>query len=520
MLETFFLGMAGAFAGDVILISSTYVAGFFATLFIIWEISINAHHPWLLGLGGAVVMLVNAWWARLDIRHGPKERSTIVLSSCYYCTLAIGLVFSAMCCELSESMLPPGLAFAALALTFLMYLVSIYELPPIAQVLLLVAQALVLFPFDTGEDLPWWTTAWVAVITLLMSTWWARQRVTRTGPWVLMLNFVYALALAGLTYQTVRPGLDPQEWMGTASVLSIAFLVWGGFTRVWPIALAGQIFLAIAVYHFFVPPGGMGEFPWAKLAAATPLAVVFSTARATHEWLRLFPEMAEQLRSWLRATAYCYQGLALVMLLWLVHGTVSPHHQVDAFLLLGTLLFLWNLRPLNGLGIRASFVLTAAGLWVYLVNLGTNGVAMATFLNTLGFLGLLAQPAFLRRIPDTLISQVERWALILVSVAAGWLYVSVWIQARLGPGYLTLGWAMYAFFIFLLGLFTKERRQSWCGPAILVIVFVRVFCHDFWSLSTGYMILTVLGLTVVTFILGYLILHNANQSKKEVPPST
>ncbi len=53
MIETFFLGLAARFNRDIVLISSAYVSAFFATLFLIWEISVNSHHPWLLGFGGA-----------------------------------------------------------------------------------------------------------------------------------------------------------------------------------------------------------------------------------------------------------------------------------------------------------------------------------------------------------------------------------------------------------------------------------------------------------------------------------
>jgi hypothetical protein len=81
LIETFLLGVAGAFAGDRILTISTYVSAFFATLFLIWEIAVNAHHPWLLGFGGAAVMLINAWSSRGDVRHSPMARSTIVVST-------------------------------------------------------------------------------------------------------------------------------------------------------------------------------------------------------------------------------------------------------------------------------------------------------------------------------------------------------------------------------------------------------------------------------------------------------
>ncbi|MEI9999330.1 MAG: hypothetical protein WDO13_09250 [Verrucomicrobiota bacterium] len=172
LLETLLLGIAGAFAADRILIISTYVAGFFATLFAMWQIGVYAHHPWLLGFGGALIMLINAWNSRGEVRHSPMARSTIVVATTCYCLLALGLIFTALSTEMSDAALPPALAFCALVLTFAIYQFSIYELPALAQFLLLAALAMVLFPVQTGEELPGWTFGSVGVITLILVTWW------------------------------------------------------------------------------------------------------------------------------------------------------------------------------------------------------------------------------------------------------------------------------------------------------------------------------------------------------------
>jgi len=531
LFETFFLGLAGHLSRDRILIVSTYVAAFFATGFCIWEIGYNAHHPWLLGFGGAAVLLANAWWARSEIRL--HARDTVVVSASYYCALALGLIFTAMCTELSEDVLPPALAFVALALTFLIYVVEIYELPPIAQTLLLAAQALVLFPMETGQELPWWTTAGVAAVTLVMITWWTRQKVTRTGAWINILTFLYALALLGLTYETVRPWVNEQQWMVTASLLSVAFLVWGAFTRVWSLAAVGQLFLAVAVYHFFVPfhaadglpveidqgsgyfipPIGTGNFPWRWWAAVMPLAVTFFTARAVHQWLGLAPEISAQHRTSLRAAAHGYQLLALAMVLRWVGARVPIPDEITVFLLLGTLMLDYNVRRGNAFGVRCSFVLTALGLYLYLDNLDPDARLLCTTFNALAFLGFLLQPVLLRRAAEPLVSLAEDWILLLLAAAGGFCFISFWIETCWSPGYLTLGWAMYALFLFLFGLLTGEMRLRWCGLAVLLAAILRVFVHDFWGLSTGYRVLTFFVLTIIIFSVGYLILRNASRAK-------
>jgi hypothetical protein len=511
LIETFFLGMAAAFSGDRILTISTYVAGFFATLFLIWEIAANAHHPWLLGFGGAAVMLLNAWWCRSEVRDSPLARSSIVLSSSCYCVLALGLIFTALSTELSDGVLPPALALAGLALTFLIYYVSLFELPPLAQTLVLAAQFLVLFPAETGEELPWWSAAWVAGITLVLITWWTRQRVTRSGSWTLALTAVYALALVGLANRAVHPYLDGQDWLVGASVLSLLFLIYGAFTRTWPLAAAGQLFLAVALYHFFFPPYDGTPFPWTWWAAAMPVASLFATARAALTWLRLFPEIPGAWRRPLSVLAYGYLLLALAGLIRWVFAVVPAEDQMASFLFLGTLVLSSNVRHPSTFGVRCSFVLSAVGMWLYLDQLATQARALATFLNALALLGFLAQPALLRQEGRLLVTRLESWALIVFSVGTGWIFVSSWVLTRLSPGYLTMGWALYALFLFLFGLLVWERRLRWCGLALVLAAILRVGCYDMWGLSNGYRVLTFFVLTVITLGLGYVILRLADR---------
>jgi hypothetical protein len=509
LIETFFLGVAGAFSGDRVLIISTYVSAFFATLFLIWEIAVGAHHPLLLGFSGAAVMLINAWSSRGEVRHSPRARATIVLSTSCYCVLALGLIYTALSTDLNDSTLPPALALAALALTFTIYQVSLYELPPLAQTLLLAAQALVLFPAETGEELPWWSTAWVAAVTLLLVTWWLRQRITRTGSWTLLLTFIYALALADLAHLEVRPYLDAQGWIIGASLLSVVFLIYGAFARVWPVAAMGQIFLVLALYHFFFPPD-LNVFPWTWWAAAVPVMVVFATARATHEWLRLFTEIPASWRENFRLLAYGYLLVALAGLVRWVFGVVPAGDQIAAFLFLGTFLLSTNVRHPSTFGIRCSFVLSLIGMWLYLDNLQAQAHAMATFLNGLAMLLFLAQTALLRHEGKSLVTPFESWALILFSAGTSWLFVSAWVWTRLSPGYLTLGWALDALFLFLFGLLVRERRLRWCGMAVVVAAILRVFFCDIWGLPSGYRVLTFIVLSLITLGIGYIILRRAD----------
>jgi hypothetical protein len=512
MLETFFLGSAAAFSADRVLIVSTYIAGFFATTFLMWEIGYHAHHPWLLGLGGAAIMLFNAWWSRGEIRHSRRTREVIVLSSSYYCALALGLIYTLLSTVFDESSLPPALAIATLALTFSIYLFELYELPPLAQTLLLCAQVLVLFPVDTGELLPRSTTAWVAVVTLILITWWSRQTVTRTGIWTLILNLVYSLALAALTAHAVHPYVSAQGWMIASSLLALAFLMYGAYTRVWPIAVVSQVFLGVSLSSFFFPSGFFDTpdlpwsyFPWDGWAAAIPIAVVFFTGRGLHQWLDLFPEIAGSLRVNLRAVAYAYQGIALAMVVRWVAALVPVPDQISTYLFLGALLLAWNtLRYPSTFGVRCSFVLTGIGMLLYLEYFTSNKLALATGLNALAVFAFLAQPGLLRRARTPLVTELESWSLILAAACTGWFFTSGWVETRIAPQYLTVGWALYSVFLFFFGLLVTERRLRWCGLGILVAAIIRVFACDFWGFSNGYRVLTFVVLMIITLGLGYL----------------
>jgi hypothetical protein len=504
LIETFLLGVAAAFSGDRILTVSTYVSAFFATMFLVWEMAFNGHHPWLLGFGGALVMLINAWSCRGEVRCSPVVRSSIVGSTACYCLLALALIYTALSTELSARALPPALAFAALVLTFSIYYFDIFELPPLAQVLLLAAQFLVLFPTETGEQLSATSTGWVAAITLLLITWWPRQRVTRSSSWTIVLTFLYALALAGMAHQAVRPYLGAQGWILGASLLSLVFLVYGALARVWALAAVGQIFLGLAVYHLFFPPE-RDVFPWAGWAAAVPVAVVYLTARAAHGWLRSFTETPETWSTPFRTVATIYQIIALIALIRWVFGIIPEAEQVAAFLFLGTFILSIHVRHPSRFGVRCSFVLSCVGMLLYLGNVGAEGRALATAINGFAMFFFLTQTGLLRHEGKPLVTPVESWAHTLFSSGTVWIFVSTWAWTRLGPGYLTMTWSLYALFLFLFGLLVREPRLRWFGMAVVLAAILRVLFYDMWGLASGYRVLTFIVLALITLGLGFAI---------------
>ena len=513
LLETLLLGIAGAFAGDRVLITATYTAGFFATVFSIWQIAIYAHHPWLFGLGGAFIMLINAWSSRADVRHSPVARSSTVFSTSCYCLLALALIFAAFSTVFTDASLPVALAVCALVLTFAIYHFSIFELPSLAQILMLAALVLVLFPVETGEELPGWTLAAVAAATLVLLTWWGRQRVTLPGAWIGPVLYLYAFALVYLAVQTIHPYLGAQSWMVTESLLSAAFLVYGAIMRIWPLAIAGQILLVLSLCHVFFPPNP-DHYAWSAFAAAVPVFVTFFSGRAIQRWLQYFPEGSADARDAARFVASVYKLVALLALARLIFAFAPDAEQMAAFLFVGALVVAYNIRQPESFGLRCGLLLDAIGLYLCV----THDTPLATNLNAVAILLFLAQmPLFISAAP-ALLTRVESWVLTLAAVFTGWFFVSAWAWPHHHHmhSHLSLAWALFALFLFVLGLICRQGRLRWCGLAVLIATLLRVLCFDLWTLPVGLRVLTVFLLTIMTLgiILGF-VLGKTAQSENQ-----
>ncbi len=492
LVETLLLALGGAISRSRILEVCAWVTAFFATGFLIWNVTVEVRDPWLLGLGGAAVMLKCAWWTRR--RHRAPH---FAWPASLYCGLSLALLGSLLATQLSNGELPPWLALAALGATLLGFALRLGELPPLAQILLLAAQGLALYPSENGEVISHWSAGWVVLATLGML-------LATRGTWLKLLDPLYALALVGLLDHLVHLHLTEPGWMVAAGLLALAFLVVGAFGRIWSLAAAGQLFLAAAVSHFFrcVPSA-----PW---AAVVPLAVVFATGRSVHGWLHTFPEITGLRRQLLRTTAFLYQLLALLMLIDALCLLLPPRSLAATFLLLGTLVLSLNTQRLKPFGVRCSFVLS--GLGAVLIFFTPVHLPL-TFLSALALLSFLTQPAILAHAPRPVVSVAESWTVILVSSITGWFAASTEAAARWGTGAITTSWAVFALVLFLAGFLLHESRQRWCGLAVLLAAIIRVFAVDFWGMSGGLRVVTFVVLALVTLGLGFLYARRGERLK-------
>jgi hypothetical protein len=504
-VESVFLAAAGAFARNRIMRIAAYASSLLGAGFLVDEISASAAHPWVLTIAGAGAMLANAWLARRDFWSETREVAgqRFCLPAAYYVLLAtalagIGIVES----PLSQAWIPPVMALTALALTFSVYVVPLIELPLLIQILLVGALWGTVFPVHNVHS--WPSDSIVGLVTLLLIAWWPRQKFIRTDHWLQPVLTVYALALVAVGTCMVHPHVDAQGWMVAASLLSLMFMAYGAGTRTWQFMVAAQVYLALAIGAFLNPPTHATSFPWTWWAAALPPATVFLTAWFTRRWLPRFWTMPSDVANSLNAAVHAYQALALALVVRWIFGIIPANEDTLSLFLLATVLLLWNMRWPSAFGLRAGLLISLVGAGNYIVSQIDSAPTGFTWNAAGACLLFLAQPALLRRWGRELVSGVESWAVILISSAMAWRFVSDSIAAASGPHNLTLGWALFALVLTLVGFAANERRQRWCGLGILLAAIVRGGVYDFWGFSDLYKVITFFALTVVCLGLSFL----------------
>lgn len=499
-LESVFLVASGAFSRNAILRIGGALTAVLGAVYLANELVFSNLYPWLLTYGGALAMLVNAWLARRELWDAKREVANAcwVGESVLHVLLALGLLLTGIAYHAPTQWVAPDLAMVALGLTVSVYVVPLFELSLLAQLLVVSAQIYSFVPPLSEME----SHHVVALVTMLLVTWWTRQKRVRIGGWFPVLTMIYALAMVAYAYDAVYPRVTEQTWMMSAALISLGFLAYGAWSRLWAFMVSGQILLAMSVFTFLYPDEALG-FPWTWWAAAVPIAVVFATGWILRELLPRYLSSSDSTRLTLQLVARIYQSIALGLLIRWVFG-VAPTDEITFLLMaLGTAFVLGCLHLRSSYGVRAGFVLSAAGIAHYLVGSANASLTPFTWLDGGAFTLLLAQPALVRRWGRGLISDEESWIVVLVSSAMTWLFISNGVVAQ-EPHNLTLGWAIVAVLLIVVGFAASERRQRWCGLGILAAAFVRVGVHDFWVFSDLLKVLTFFALTVICLGLSFL----------------
>ncbi|MEJ0000538.1 MAG: DUF2339 domain-containing protein [Verrucomicrobiota bacterium] len=246
--ESVFLAAAGAYSRNLILRIGAGIAALLGATYLAGEILSGTAHPWVLAIGGTLALLANAWLARRELWSQPREvaNARFVAESAFYILLGLALLATGIFWNASDPWAPPLLALAALALSAVVYFVPLFELPPLSQMLLVLAQAasfglptvvfgmlIPAFGSPWQSDLgyafpPQWSQAVVAHWSRCSSSPGGRgQTRVRTGGWLAWLTAFYALAMVAYAYSSIHPRVGAQTWMVCAALLSLVFLGYG-----------------------------------------------------------------------------------------------------------------------------------------------------------------------------------------------------------------------------------------------------------------------------------------------------
>jgi hypothetical protein len=523
--ESVFLAAAGAFSRNIFLRLGAGGAALLGVLFLGVEIASGHAHPWLLTGCGALIMLANAWLGRREHWREPLEaaRARFVPESAGYILIGLALIATGIFSRATQAWIPPDLALTALALCAAIYLLPLFELPPLSQLLLVLAQlasfALPIIAFDPPwqNDVgyvytPQWSQNVVALVTMLFVLWWPRQTRVIKGSWLAPLMWLYAFAMVAFTYNSIHPRVSEQTWMMSAAALSLVFLAFGAWNRAWSFVASGQILLAFSVFTFFHLEDP-SVFTWTWWAALVPVAVVFLTGWIAHQVLAYAFNGNGAMVNNLRVASRLYQTLAIVMLVRWVYGVVATDEITLTLFALATALLGGGLLVKSSYFVRAGLVLDLIGCCNYVFAGPDIDVHPFAWLDAGALALFLAQPALLRRWGRELIAEPESWLAIVFSSGLAWLFVCNSVTGA-GSHNLTLAWALLALALIVIGFVAHERRQRWCGLGILAAAFVRVAVHDFWGFSDIGKVLTFFALTVICLGLSFLYYKYAERFKE------
>ncbi len=326
------------------------------------------------------------------------------------------------------------------------------------------------------------------------------RRDRGTEPFVPAAAFHVALALlllavgyhAHLSEAWLPPALALTALGLTAAIYLVPLL---------ELAILAQLLLVLGQLFAFAMFTDSGAWRSQLPVAAVTLALI--------QWWPRQRKIATS--DWLMPVEIVYGLVSIALVSFALGGLVPANEMVLAFFAMATVIVAWCVVRPSAMGLRAALAFNLIGAGVYYVQVleSTHG---NTGLNALGLLILLAQPALLRHWGRELLSEGETWGLILLSTALGWTYVTN-ACTDAGGHSITLGWGLYALGLIVIGFAANERRQRWCGLAVLTVSLFRIGVVDFWQLSDVEKVATFFVLTVICLGLSFLYYKFADRFK-------
>ena len=445
------------------------------------------------GVGLGALLVFNAFWAH---RQDSENTQPLRAEPSAFTLLAFASWLVATWFNTAEANLPLVLAAETIALTFSIYLLRVREITLLGQFFLVFAQLAWLFHF-LNHTPPWWNPLALIAVTLGLSHWWQHQKILAVSRNIFVCySTLFALATVGVVLVWLHPLVSPPSWLALTSLLAVAATIYGVATRAWPLAVCGQIFLAVSAWEFLQQ---LREKPeWFFML--TPLAVLGVLSFATFAWFARKPDCQAEVRNPLLQIALVYRWLALAMsLLWLWQYVPDRQHVV-AFMAaaIGVFAFaIWkrNREALVGAAVYA--IASLATLWL------RDDLEMdAYWANLLSLLALLAMQQILRRASAPLpLAEKIHAAIVFTAGVSLWRLLSCWVTTS--GIFLTMSWAGFAVVVFALGMFLRERFHRWLGLGVLAASVGRVVLVDVWKQETIWRVVTFMALGVALLVVGF-----------------
>jgi len=497
-VESVVLFILGTQRQSAVLKFFAYAAAALATGWCVANLNQFDRHGLCTGAGLGAFLIFNAFWAhRAD---AGKSMQPLRAEPSFFTLLAIACWLATTWFNTTAEHLPLALAAEAVALTFSIYLLRVREITLLGQGFLVLAQVAWFVPFLNVTP-PWWNPLALIAVTVGLGHWWQKQKTL-----VVEKNFstgcqsIFALAAVALALVWLHPLVSAPAWLVLTSVLAVAATIYGVATRAWPLAICGQIFLAVSAWEFFDEVWN-GKPEW--FFPLAPVAMLGVLSFATVGWFTRKPDSAARVREPLLKVALVYRWTALAMSLCWLWQYVPDRQHVGAFMAAAIGVFAFALWRRNREALVAAAVYAAvsvATLW------WREDFEMDVYwANLLSLLALLAMQQILRRLPKTFLPDEQiHGAIVFTAGVSLWRLASCWADTFTGGFFITMIWAGFAVLVFAAGMILRERFHRWLGLGVLAAAVGRVVLVDVWKQETIYRVLTFMALGVALLVVGFI----------------
>ncbi|HTB84945.1 MAG TPA: DUF2339 domain-containing protein [Candidatus Sulfotelmatobacter sp.] len=448
------------------------------------------------GAGLGALLAFNAFWAhRMD---AGKSESPLRAEPTAFTLLAFACWLATTWFNTSGADFPLVLAVEAVVLTFSFYLLCVREITLLGQFFLIFAQ-IAWFVYFQDHLPPWRNPLAIIVVTIGLSHWWQHQKALAVSRNIFVCySLVFTLAAVGIALVWMHPLLSPPDWLALTSLLAVAVTVYGLVTRLWPLAICGQIFLGVSAWEFLRQL--FGEKPEWYFPLA-PLAALAGLSFATAAWFARKPDGKPEIRNPLLKLALGYRWLALAMSLIWVWQYIPERQRVWTYMLAAVAVFAVAIWRRTREALLAAVVYATVALSVLWMR--ENLEMDVWWPNLLSLFAVLVMQQILRRVAARLpVAEVNHGIMVFVAGVSLWRFLSCWVPTS--GLFLTMSWAAFALLIFTAGMILRERFLRWFGLGVLAASIGRVVLVDVWKQETIYRVLTFMALGVALLVVGFI----------------